>query len=251
MMVANEITIKLDDSFTAQVCDYSVGFLRFGMDGRFEIAEPVGTGTFVKLGRVYGIMTAAHVLTSLDFKSMIGLVRFPSVNPALQNRRLNLQYTENILDWNKKEGDAPDIGFLKIPEQDGRAIEATGAIFYNLETIREFAAGNPHNSMCTCHAVVGVVAEWTEKVNADIKVGSKINVGGLFCAAKNPRFLSEGNAAITEVEVDHANGLRIPTSYGGVSGGALWKLFVEVDAKHMPVRVNKRLVGVAFRQSDD
>jgi hypothetical protein len=54
MTEAKELTIKLDDSFTGSVCDYSVGFLKFKREGKTEVAEPAGTGTFVKLGRVYG-----------------------------------------------------------------------------------------------------------------------------------------------------------------------------------------------------
>src|SRR5258708_4459983 len=103
MPEAKEVTIKLDDSFTGPVCDYSVGFLKFRREGNREIGEPAGTGTFVKLGRVYGILTAAHVLKELDPQSTVGLVRFPSVEPAIQNRRLNLQHTERIVEWNGKD----------------------------------------------------------------------------------------------------------------------------------------------------
>ena len=43
----------------------------------------------------------------------------------------------------------------------------------------------------------------------------------------------------------------MPKSYEGVSGGALWELYVEIDEQEKPVNVNQRLVGVAFRQSED
>jgi hypothetical protein len=46
-------------------------------------------------------------------------------------------------------------------------------------------------------------------------------------------------------------GPKIPKSYGGISGGGLWELHVELDKELKPVEVNKRLHGVAFRQSDD
>ncbi len=55
MAETNEVTIELTDSFTGSVCDYSVGFLKFRKDESQEVAEPAGTGTFVKLGGVYGI----------------------------------------------------------------------------------------------------------------------------------------------------------------------------------------------------
>jgi hypothetical protein len=60
----------------------------------------------------------------------------------------------------------------------------------------------------------------------------------------------EGGTDLVEATISH--GPRIPKSHGGVSGGALWELHVELDAHLKPVMpVNKRLRGVAFRQSAD
>ena len=85
-----EVTIKIDDTFTGPVCDYGVGFLKFSRAGNQEVAEPMGTGTLVKHGRLYGILTGGHVLAKFGGNEMVGLVRFPSIQPTLQNRRLNL-----------------------------------------------------------------------------------------------------------------------------------------------------------------
>ena len=41
------------------------------------------------------------------------------------------------------------------------------------------------------------------------------------------------------------------TRGGGVSGGALWELHVELDKDLAVVKVSKKLHGVAFRQSGD
>lgn len=252
MLTANQqVTIKLDDSFTGPVCDYSVGFLKFRVEGKIEFAEPMGTGTFVKLDKVYGILTAGHVLAKFGLQETVGLVRFPSIQPALQNFRLNLDHTKRIVEWNGKECDAPDIAFVSIPEVDGRKLEAAGAIFYNLRLTRDFKATEPSHRMGTCYAVVGVVAEWTEEGSAAYSKGKKIEVGGLFGAAKGVRPFTEGGTALVEIEVDYETGPRIPKSYGGVSGAALWELHVELDKNLKAVKVNKRLHGVAFRQSDD
>src|SRR5262249_25386798 len=138
MPEVREVNIKLDDAFTGPVCDFSVGFLRFRKDDKGnEVAIPVGTGTFAKMGRVYGIVTAGHVLEPLK-EGVVGLVRFPSIEPALQNFRLDLGHTERIMVWNGKDGDAPDLAFLKIPELDARKLEAMGAVFYNLGLERKF-----------------------------------------------------------------------------------------------------------------
>ncbi len=250
MAEAKEVKIEIDDSFTSSVCDYSVGFLKFRRAEKQEIAEPAGTGTFVKLGGIYGVLTAGHVLNQLDPQNTVGLVRFPSVQPPIQNRRLDLQLTDRIVLWNGKDCDAPDIAFLKIPQLDGRALEAAGAVFYNLSLAREFKPSKPDHRMSVCHAVVGVVGEWTEEVPAQFMKGLKMVIGGLFGAATDLRAFKESEIDLVEATISH--GPRIPKSHGGISGGALWELHVELDASLKPVMpVNKRLRGVAFRQSAD
>jgi hypothetical protein len=249
--VNREVTIKIDDSFTGPVCDYSVGFLKFRQEGKTEVADPMGTGTFVKLGQLYGILTAGHVLEQFGSEETVGLVRFPSIHPALQNRRLNLGHTKRVMDWNGKECDAPDIAFVSIPEVDARELEARGAIFYNLGLSRDFKPGTDGNRMSTCYTLVGVVGEWTEEGSAGYTKGRKIDIGGLFGAAKSVRPFHEDGNDLIEIEVSYETGPRIPRSYGGVSGGALWELHVELDKNLTVVKVNKKLHGVAFRQSGD
>jgi hypothetical protein len=246
-----EVKIPIDDSFTGPVCDYSVGFLRFRREDNREVAIPAGTGSFTKLGKVYGILTAGHAIAPMGKEEIVGLVRFPSIKPALQNWRLNLGHTHRIVGWNGKEGDAPDIAFLRIPEIDGRNLEAKGAVFYNLGISREFQPEKPNHRMSKTYAVVGVVGEWTEEGPAQHGKGNKVEVRGLFGAIKNLRSFTENGTDLVEAEIDHCAGPRIPKSYGGVSGGALWELHVELDEAVNPVKVNKRLHGVAFRESRD
>jgi hypothetical protein len=64
------------------------------------------------------------------------------------------------------------------------------------------------------------------------------------------RFFDLTGAQLAEVGVDYAASSRIPTSYEGVSGGALWKLYIELGGDKV-VGVQKKLDGVAFRQSPD
>jgi hypothetical protein len=76
-----EVKIQIDDSFTAKACNFAVGFLKFEDDGRE--ATPAGTGTFARVGQTSGIITAGHVLKNLPDQKEVGLVRFPTIEPAL------------------------------------------------------------------------------------------------------------------------------------------------------------------------
>jgi hypothetical protein len=248
MTAPRAVEIKIDDSFTGPVCDFGVGFLKFENDGRE--ATPAGTGTFARLGKTSGIITAGHVIKHLP-RGKVGLVRFPSIQPALQNFRLDMEHTDQIVTWNEKEGAAPDLGFLKIPDLDARDLEAKGSVFYNLERTRDFAVSEPNHLMIKAYAIVGVVAEWAEVTAAMQPKAKKKVVGGLFGTAKITKEFTEDGTDLVEVEIDFAAGPKVPASYEGVSGGVLWELYVELDASKKVVNVNKKMHGIAFRQSAD
>jgi hypothetical protein len=160
-----------------------------------------------------------------------------------------MKKTEEILRWSKKDGEAPDIAFIRIPELDAKELEANGAVFYNLAETRKFVLNDPSNRVARAHAVVGVVGEWTEEMPGRQPKERKVTVGGLFGTAKNIREFKENETDLVEVEIDYSSGPIVPKSYGGVSGGALWQLHIELDQGGKTVRIGKELRGVPFRQS--
>jgi hypothetical protein len=91
----NEVKIKIDDSFTGQICNFAVGFLKFENNG--QDVTPAGTGTFAKLGKSKGVVAAARAIENLSKSGLIGFVRFPSIEPPLQNLRLEMERTDRIV----------------------------------------------------------------------------------------------------------------------------------------------------------
>ena len=245
---ASEITIAIDDSHTGAVCDFGVGFLK--LKYRKGDLPVVGTGTFARLGKISGIITAGHVIECLP-RDKVGLVRFPRANAAPQRFELDMAKTDEIVTWSKKAGDAPDIAFIRIPELDAKKLEANGAVFYNLAETRKFVPSDPSNRVARAHAVVGIVGEWMEEMPGGQPNERKVTVGGLFGTAKNIREFKENDTELVEVEIDYSSGPIVPKSYGGVSGGALWQLHIELDHAGKTVRIGKELRGVPFRQSAD
>jgi histidyl-tRNA synthetase len=245
---ASEVTITIDDSHVGAVCDFGVGFLK--LKYRKGDLPVIGTGTFARLGTISGIITAGHVIERLP-RDKVGLVRFPRASPAPQRFELDMTKTDEIVTWSKKGGDAPDIAFIRIPELDAKELEASGAVFYNLAETRKFVPSDPSNRVARAHAIVGVVGEWTEEMPGRQPKERKVTVGGLFGAAKNIREFKENDTDLVEVEIDYSSGPIVPKSYGGVSGGALWQLYIELDHGGKTVRIGKELRGVPFRQSAD
>ena len=129
-----KVPIKIDDAFAVQVVNSAVGVLKLSENN--QRADVTGSGTFVQLTKVKGILTAAHVITNLPTTGLIGLVRSPTRESALQNMRLDMTHTDRETLLYKKEGDAPDMGFLTLPDHIVAIIEAQGGVFYNLEKPR-------------------------------------------------------------------------------------------------------------------
>jgi hypothetical protein len=68
-----KVVIKIDDPLSDQINNSGVGFLKFRDSGRE--ADVAGSGTFVQLGKIKGILTAGHVIDNLPETGQVGLVR--------------------------------------------------------------------------------------------------------------------------------------------------------------------------------
>jgi hypothetical protein len=55
---------------------YTIGFVKLEVHDRVEDAIGAGSGTLVSIGKVYGILTAAHVLAHLPDSGAVGIVEY-------------------------------------------------------------------------------------------------------------------------------------------------------------------------------
>src|SRR5262249_35045598 len=141
-----------------QINNSAVGFLKFRENG--QEADVAGSGTFVQLGKIKGILTAGHVIDNLPETGQVGLVR-PRAD--FQNLRIDMGHTGRERLWDGIEGHAPDLGFLKVPDHVAATIEAQGGVFYNLEKPREVTLTSPSHRMSESRAVLGLVDEWSDE----------------------------------------------------------------------------------------
>jgi hypothetical protein len=108
--------------------------------------SPIGTGTLVRSGNLSGILTAGHVVQNLP-NGAVGLVRFPTTEPKLQNFRIEMLYTDRVVLWDGIDEHAPDLAFLLLPQRDAASLEAFGSVFYNLDRERNYCAKDAKNAM--------------------------------------------------------------------------------------------------------
>ncbi|WP_156380982.1 hypothetical protein [Pseudolabrys sp. Root1462] len=208
-------------------------------------AELLGSGTLIDAGSVKGILTAAHVLQVILREREIGLLEFPVRMEQSQRLRVEIRYLDHVHMGDGPFGEeGPDLAFLRIPITLAEALAANSS-FANFEKQAASAfAPAPLEASESIDAVLGTIGEWKEPVRdvANLRVTT---LSGL-----------HNVGVVTEIEALHGfdryqfdplpeNGFRLPVSYGGTSGGGLWRAYTN-NEKHLK---QLRLLGVAYFQT--
>jgi hypothetical protein len=133
---------QVADDTSREVSNFTIGFLRFATDKLGANAESAGSGTLVKVGSIFGVLTAAHVISELTRHSSVGIVVFGGEG-KLQKQEIDMKETEAVIFYkpeNKERG--PDIAFLRLPEVNASNLRATH-LFLDLEELRARSDSDP------------------------------------------------------------------------------------------------------------
>jgi hypothetical protein len=228
---------------------YTVGFVRPNMTR----AEPLGSGTLVSIGRIDGILTAAHVWDDIlrrrskENLDELGLLQFPIRSKQSQRLRLKLDYVDVEMIGSSPFDDefGPDLAFVRLPIAIANALRANSS-FANFDKQIATAFASVPVGVKVHDAVVGVVAGWQNDTIDDgeliiTPIEALHNVG-----TAKPISPSNGFDRMQFVPLP-ATDFKLPKSYGGTSGGGLWRALTNDEN----VYFEKRLMGVAFYEKQD
>jgi hypothetical protein len=219
MSVSKEIGDAISDAVIADVMNYTVGFARAG-----ESPAAKGSGVLVEYQGVYGILTAAHVdayLRTLD--RPIGLLRF-NRGLAEQSSVLNLgevfTYAAGAEPW---PTGSEDIAFIHIPRHLVGNIERS---FSFLNADKNLPKDEPESptSLLQTNAVFGLVEDFTGPTTRQGGVATTPMKGVL-----TPGRIIKLDRAVTTLQCFAENIPDLPRSFGGTSGGGLWRVYVRKD----------------------
>lgn len=62
------------EQISKETAYYTMGFVQLTRDRNIEEATSAGSGTFVRIGSLHGVLTAAHVLENLPTSGTVGVV---------------------------------------------------------------------------------------------------------------------------------------------------------------------------------
>jgi hypothetical protein len=241
-----EKIVKLSTSeISRAVADFTVGLVRLVEKDHVEDAACAGSGTLVTIGSVHGILTAAHVIEELPAIGEVGIVLYREM--TFQKQVLRLENVEKIVIRGNGFGpDGPDLGFLRIPHENVGWLKATSS-FFNLNKRRDEHRASYAPSANYVDAVIGMIDELTIEVPVDkpkrrAKAFSAIFCNGETCSARNV-----DDCDLLDFSVTSYSDFKLPQSFEGMSGGALWRIYFEAEGE-LPSIVGKRLVGVPFYQ---
>jgi hypothetical protein len=244
-------TVELDlRSFAEEIAPYTVGFLKRNSVDQPQSLDCVGSGVLVSVGQVYGILTAGHVLANLPSFGQISLITFPQTKNKLQNFSLEMSFTERLVLGGPVWGESgPDIGFLRLAN-DVIGILKSSNSFRNLRNAAQIDPPLGPKSKQFIDAVLGVVDERTHTAEGE-KPG--------FIIKKFEANFMDGSISTNQTSDDFdycsfapraGDTGSLPTNFGGVSGGGIWRIYYDGRPNEKPFTVEKRLWGICYYQSE-
>jgi len=244
---------KLIDDIIPHIKYYSTPLLlnTKGANGE-EYIRLIGSGTFVSILNIFGIITAAHVINILiEEKSLarpysLGLI----IKDYPHNYAIPSNYLEVInIAKGQIDADGPDLGFIVLPNSEVGTIKATKN-FHNLDKNRECILAKPPKFNAGPWAICGVPDEKTvvERHEEESILNKRYF---MFCGVGSiyNTFMA-GGYDYYDIRVKHDLSPIIPDSFGGVSGGGLWQIPLRRSSEQTIEPIEYILSGVAFYQTE-
>jgi hypothetical protein len=230
---------KIADATLDKVKQFTIGFGRAG-----EKPAAKGSGVLVKQGELMGILTCAHVATHLrKLKQPVGLVRL-NRGPAEQFGILNMQEVNSYV-----AGEEPwpvgseDIALIHLPSHLVGNI-AKDCVFLDMD--KNFTKPEPDDStLFEAHSVFGLVERFTGATTWQNRMVSTLLKGVLTSGV-----LRDVNPLNATLECFAQNLPDLPDSFGGTSGGGLWRVYVRKQEDGSFEAVHHRLIGIASSEDN-
>ncbi len=235
---------ELRDSILHETYASTVALLAVTDHEQVGSLQLAGSGTLVQVGDSLYVLTAAHVWEEvLKSASKIGITL-----PEDLNHRFLMDIdtivpvgAPKLPKWTEW---GPDIIFLRIPPECVGAIKPF-RVFYNLSFKGPFqqqkiALKTPHLETWIIIGAPHALGKFPTPHYADIQINA------FFCSA--PVSHSKNGFDFLDFKADTSLP-DVPKSFGGVSGGGLWKILVFESPSTGKIDSTATLEGVAFFQS--
>ena len=220
---------------------YSVAFV----EPKCPVATLLGSGTLINFGNLYGVLTAAHVLEcGLRKVKELGFAQFATRPAQPQGVLVRADCIDAVQIGQRPFSETgPDLAFVRLPDEVVGALKANSS-FLNLVQEAELLKSPAPVGAKTYDIIVGAVAEWSEP---DPSKGLDIGIiSGPMTVGEAVEIAAHGGCDRLEFTPRVAPELPAFNSYGGTSGGGLWRLHAQLKADGKEHLIQARLFGVAY-----
>ena len=216
-------------------------------DGKLQPSQ-AGSGTFVAVEGINGILTAQHVSELLRGDGELGLPLEPRKPHAF---RIDLAYLSIIeVASPVRDSDGPDLAFIVLPEAKVGEIQARQKFFYPLSRHRAQVLSQPLEFDEGAWYVCGVPHERTTEEPPEGGFERIVGYQALcFLVGARPEF-TKGDYDYIDVQVEYLGPTQPPEQFFGVSGGGLWQIPLGRTEAGELKATSYILSGVAFCQFD-
>jgi hypothetical protein len=178
----------------------------------------------------------------------------------IRNVESPAQYDKMVIDMDHTEPPAvikaaefgplgPDLEFLRLTGETLAWLKAKNS-FYNLSKRRDAVLSGKEPAGARADCITGIIHELTEEVPSGRRGVRRIDFRNIFCPMRPSavRYLDTHDLLYVQMDTGHEPTFKIPSSFEGMSGGALWRFYVtEKDGKQEVI--DRRLIAVPFYQS--
>lgn len=200
-----------------------------------------GSGTFVSIGKIQGLLSCGHVLDAISAARRISLAIFP-VRPVDRLFPLNLDECDHIKFGPSHTEHGPDLAFLKLPTSFLDRVSHLISV-KSLENGRAHAFADEEPSDESITVVAGIVDEWAGDEDNEAVIPALMSVGRIA-----DRVQTADGHDLFHFQPESDENFQPPKSYGGTSGGGLWRVY---PRPRDGSEIAYRLIGVAFYEIPD
>lgn len=240
------------DVAVERVRHYVVGFVGIKAGALDPEVRSAGSGTLVDIDGNKGILTASHVIDALKRLSDPGIVRFPTNSLNRQSLRFNFEHCRVAeIKGPTYTEQGPDIAFLRLPPDTLAALGATSS-FLNLSARSQEFQVEPSafvDSGAAFFAATGVVEEWTEDLDPKRPKQKVVGFNAVCAVGQMAVDRHDLPCDIVKLKPTFDEELQEPGSFGGVSGGGIWKFQCDPSREGTPI-IKHVLSGVTFFETE-
>jgi hypothetical protein len=240
----SQMPISLIEQIANRLHPFTTVIVKLQRDQAGNKKPPVqiGSGTFIAIGNVYGILTAQHVARELDGDCALGLALLKHEHIHLIERQyLDVIHVASAI----VPADGPDLAFIVLPAPNVSAIKAVKS-FYNLSAEKEQVLSRPLPLDWGIWFLCGAPGEKTAKEESAIAYDGVFSFGGMCYAAGADREFQKDGFDYIELGVEYKDGADLPSTFGGMSGGGLWQVPLRQAENGMLEPSTLLLSGVIF-----